>query len=163
MHLMDIRKAENTEKDCNLVFDLSNDPIVRANSFSTERIEYADHVQWYKKMLNDSDVLFFLVFDNADFVGQIRFKRESWQDEKCVISLSISEKFRGKGIAGCFLVLGIQELNKSWHEIKEVTAEVKKGNVASAKLFESAGFRTAEVGENNRDVSIYHSRIICKS
>ena len=144
---MDIRKAENTEKDCKLVFALSNDPIVRANSFNTERIEYADHVQWYKKMLNDSDVLFFLVFDGADFVGQIRFKRESGQDEECIISLSISEKFRSRGIAKCFLRLGLQELKKSWHKIKEVTAEVKKGNIASSKLFEFAGFSPAEVGK----------------
>ena len=146
---MDIRKAENTEKDCNLVFALSNDPIVRVNSFSTERIEYADHVQWYKKVLNDGDVLFFLVFDGTDFVGQIRFKRKSGQDEECVISLSISSPFRGKGIAKCFLGLGIQELKKSWHKIKEVIAEVKEENNASVKVFESAGFRAIEVGKIN--------------
>ncbi len=146
---MDIRKAKNIEKDCNLVFILSNDPIVRANSFSTGKIEYADHVQWYKKMLNDSNVLFFLVFDGADFVGQIRFKRESGQDEECIISLSISEKFRGKGIAKSFIGLGIQKLKKSWHEIKEVTAEVKEGNIVSAKLFESVEFKAVEIGRIN--------------
>lgn len=146
---MNIRKAENTEKDCNLVFALSNDPIVRANSFSTERIEYANHVNWYKKTLNNRDILFFLVFDGDDFVGQIRFKRKSGQDEECVISLSISSPFRGKGIAKNFLGLGIQELKKSWHEIKEVTAEVKDENSASNKLFESAGFKAVEVGKIN--------------
>ena len=143
---MNIRKAESTEKDCRLVFNLSNDPVVRANSFSTEKIEYASHLQWYENVVIDYNLLFFLVFEKDDFVGQIRFKRGFEYAAECVISLSIAEQFRGKGIALAFLKLGMTELKKNWGGIKSIAAEVKVENTASNKLFESAGFRKVEAG-----------------
>ena len=138
---MIIRKAENTEKDCNLVFALSNDPIVRENSFNTKPIEYFSHCEWFKRTLADEKVLFFLAFEEETFVGQIRFNRESAVAEKCVISLSITAQFRGRHIGLQFLELGISELRKNWQTVKAVTADVKAGNKASSKLFESAGFK----------------------
>ena len=146
---MNIRKVENTEKDCKLVFALSNDPSVRENSFNKEKIEYSNHLRWFGKAVSDINLLFFLVFDGDDFVGQIRFKRESEQAEECVISLSITEQFRGKRIALQFLDLGMQELKKTWPIIKNIVAEVKAENRASNKLFESAGFRRVEAGTVN--------------
>lgn len=138
---MNIRKAEKKEKDCYLVFNLSNEPGVRENSFNTEKIEYVSHVQWYENAVLDCNLLFFLVFEEDDFVGQVRFKRKSKNDVECVISLSMTEQFRGRGIASTFLDLGIRELKKNWMNIKEIIAEVKSKNIASNKLFEAAGFR----------------------
>ena len=146
---MNIRKAEKKEKDCYLVFNLSNEPVVRENSFNTEKIEYVSHVQWYENAVLDCNLLFFLVFEEDDFVGQVRFKRKSKKDVECVISLSITEQFRGRGIASTFLDLGIRELKKNWVNIKEITAEVKSKNIASNKLFEAAGFRLVKRGSVN--------------
>jgi RimJ/RimL family protein N-acetyltransferase len=143
---MNIRKAESTEKDCRLVFNLSNDPVVRANSFRTEKIEYTSHLQWYENVVIDHNLLFFLIFEKDDFVGQIRFKRGFEYAAECVISLSIAEQFRGKGIALAFLKLGMTEMKKNWGGIKSIAAEVKVENTASNKLFESAGFRKVEAG-----------------
>lgn len=138
---MNIRKVENTEKDCKLVFDLSNDPSVRANSFSTKTIEYASHVQWYERALSDSNLLFFLVFEKDDFVGQIRFNRKSEHAVECVISLSIVEQFRGKGLAVFFLKKGILEMQKEWPHIASIIAEVKDANISSNKLFLKGDFK----------------------
>ena len=146
---MNIRKAESTEKDCRLVFNLSNDPEVRANSFSTVKIEYVSHVQWYENAMSDHNLLFFLVFEGDDFVGQIRFKREFELATECVLSRSIVEQFRGKGIAIAFLKLGVTELKKSWSGIKSIAAEVKAENIASNKLFVSAGFKHVAAGTIN--------------
>ena len=138
---MIIRKAENTEKDCNLVFALSNDPVARENSFNTKPIDYSSHCEWFKRTLADENVLFFLVFEGEVFVGQIRFNRDSAMAEECVISLSITEQFRGRHIGLQFLELGISELQKKWQTMKAVIADVKAENKASIKLFESAGFK----------------------
>lgn len=143
---MDIRKAEDTENDCNLVFALSNDPKVRASSFATEKIEYSCHLRWYEKAIKDSNLLFYMVFENNAFVGQIRFKRESAQVEDCIVSLSITKPFRGKGVALTFLMKGIQKMKEDWRRIKYIVAEVKPENAASNKLFESSGFRRVETG-----------------
>ncbi|MBQ6567951.1 MAG: GNAT family N-acetyltransferase [Treponema sp.] len=140
---MTIRHAKDTRKDCELVFSLSNDPIVRAVSFNQNRIEYDSHCRWYERTVKDKDTLFFLVFADEcedDFVGQLRFKRESEQSDECVISLSITEEFRGKHLAPQFLALGIQELQKNWTDIRFVTAEVKGENSASNALFSRKGF-----------------------
>ena len=61
---MNIRKADNTKNDCDLVFSLSNDALVRENSFSTKTIEYDSHCNWYKRTISDNNTLFFLVFNN---------------------------------------------------------------------------------------------------
>lgn len=143
---MNIRKAEITNKDCFLVFNLSNEPAVRANSFNSEIIEYNNHVQWYENAVSDHNMLFFLIFEGDDFVGQIRFKRGFENVETCIISLSIAEQFRGKGIAMSFLRLGTQKLKENWPGIKNVVAQVKKENIASNKLFVTAGFRQVDSG-----------------
>ncbi len=46
---MTVRQAQDTKNDCNLIFSLSNDPLVRANSFNTKPIEYVAHCQFRGK------------------------------------------------------------------------------------------------------------------
>lgn len=141
---MHIRQAQNTPTDLNLIFSLSNDPRVRANSFNTKPIEYVAHCKWFEKTVADKNTLFFLLFadeSEKQFVGQIRFNRVSEISKECVISLSITEQFRGKHIACEFLELGIGELKKKWHNIEYVVAEVKDENIASNKLFIKEGFK----------------------
>lgn len=141
---MIIRQTHNIEQDCNLIFSLSNDSLVRSNSFNTKRIEYEEHCKWFEKTLTDKNTLFFLVFadeSEKEFIGQIRFKREREKSNECVISLSITEQSRGKHIAKEFLELGINELQKDWKNIDTIIAEVKDENIASNKLFEKEGFK----------------------
>ena len=141
---MTIRYVFNTSSDCLLIFSLSNDPLVRSASFNQNKIKYSDHCEWFKKTLADKNTLFFLVFadeSEKEFVGQIRFKRECENSNECVISLSITEQFRGKHIAKEFLELGIQELQKNWKNIDTIIAEVKDEDIASNKLFEKEGFK----------------------
>lgn len=141
---MIIRLTKSNELDCNLIFSLSNDPLVRANSFNQNKIEYEEHCKWFEKTVEDKNTLFFLVFSDEsekEFVGQIRFKRENENSNECVISLSITEQFRGKHIAKEFLELGINKLQKDWKNIDTIIAEVKDENIASNKLFEKEGFK----------------------
>lgn len=140
---MIIRKALDNEKDCNLVFSLSNDPLVRSVSFNQNKIEYSNHIKWYKDAVKNDNILFLLVFADEsenDFVGQIRFNREKKNSDECIISLSITENFRGKGIGNQFIQLGIEMLKKQWKDIKTIIAEVKTDNIASNKLFVKEGF-----------------------
>lgn len=139
MFIRNVRDA-----DCKLVYSLSNDPIVRMNSFNQNQIEYGNHCKWFSKILTDKNTLFFIVFSDEteeEFIGQIRFNRKSEDSLDCVISLSITEAFRGKHIASLFIELGIEELKKKWIGIKSIIAEVKDENIASNKLFIKEGFQ----------------------
>ncbi len=137
---MNIRQARKSKQDCDLIFALSNDPLVRQASFNTKPIEYDTHCKWFDKTVVDINTLFFLIFDNKDFVGQIRFNRKSETSKECIISLSITRNFRGKHIAKAFLSLGIEEMQKKWSKINTVIAEVKGGNIPSNVLFEKGNF-----------------------
>lgn len=140
---MVIRLAKSIKSDCDLIFELSNDPIVRKFSFNQKAILYSDHCTWYKNNLANPNALVFLVFadtNETEFIGQIRFNRISENSSESTISLSITDPFRGKHIASQFLELGIKELSKNWSLINTVVAEVKEENVPSNKLFSSYGF-----------------------
>ena len=113
-------------------------------------------MDWYNRILTDENVLFFLLFEDNDFIGQIRFRRETKESDSCIISLSITEQFRGKGIGSAFLQKGMGEMNKTWPDIKKIIAEIKKENKSSISLFERNGFRKTEENEN----FIYESEII---
>lgn len=150
---MIIRKVNDTTVDCNLIYNLSSDPLVRANSFNSEPIFYENHVKWFNKVINDSDILFFLVFEGDDFVGQIRFVRTCEESNECVISLSITPEYRGKHIGRDFMDLGISEMEKNWKKIEIVKAEVKCENEASNKLFMKDGFDLVS------SVNTYHKKV----
>ena len=154
---MFIRKAKSCKLDCKLIFSLSNEPLVRANSFNQNKIEYGEHCKWFFKVLSDKNTLFFLIFvdeTETDFIGQIRFKRESEISTECIISLSITEKFRGKHIADEFIGLGLESLKKSWDNINSVVAEVKDENIASNRVFLKKGFELiSKVNTYRLDIS----------
>ena len=132
---MTIRQAQDKKQDCDIVFSLSNDPLVRACSFNSAPIEYESHCKWFEKTIKDKNTLFFLIFDDDNFVGQMRFNRKIENSINCIISLSITKEYRGKHIGSEFLQLGIEALVKKWYNIKSITAEVKEENLASNKLF----------------------------
>lgn len=137
---MFVRQAQNTKQDRDLVFDLSNDPIVREASFNTKPIEYEQHCEWYSKTISEKNTLFFLIFEAEEFVGQIRFNRKTEQSKECIISLSMTKSFRGRHIAKQFMETGIEEMRKFWCNIHSVIAEVKVDNTPSNALFSRAGF-----------------------
>lgn len=159
---MFIRIATTTKIDCNLIFALSNDPLVRANSFNTTTIDYTSHCIWYDKVIKDKNILFFLIFsDNneQDFIGQIRFARNNEDSSECLISLSITEPFRNKHIGSQFLKLGISEMLKHWSKINSIVAQAKDENIASNKLFTKNKFKlTSKINTYKLKPSIYSNK-----
>lgn len=127
-----IRRA--VEEDVRKVFELSNDPVVRANSIHTEQIAWESHVAWFSRMLANEDVVFLIVeTPGKDFVGQVRLVR---LDEKWEISISIAAPFRGKGLSSEILLRSVEIVG-----LRKTCAFVAAENTASRKLFESCGYR----------------------
>ena len=138
---MTIRLAQSETKnsDIQLVYDLSNDPDVRKNSFSHEIITWEEHRIWYSKTIHDPDILFFLIFDNKDFVGQIRFDRRK-NIASPIINISITKKYRGKGFASDCLKLAVNELKINWTGTTKINAHVLYENKVSNIFFVKNGF-----------------------
>jgi len=154
---MTIRLAqpETKNNDIQLIYDLSNDPDVRKNSFSHNIISWEEHKNWYAASVHDPNILFFLIFDGANLVGQIRFDRRKNIDSP-IINISIAKKYRGKGIASNCLKLALNELKLRWPRTTKISAHVLYENKASNIFFANNGFKLI----TNNQYNIYEKLII---
>lgn len=127
-----------TKKDCEFLFKLRNDPIVRANSINSEKINFEDHKGWFFKNIKNPTRKIFVVMLNNTRIGQIRFDEEN-SFKSAEISISISQKNRGRGLGTVILQKGCQ-LGFSIFGYNSITAKIKKCNIASIKAFSRSGF-----------------------
>ena len=126
-----------SEKDIKDVFHLSNEEQVRQNSINKEKIDYLDHVEWFSKVLNASDYRLYIVEDDKEFLGQVKFQVI---DVTALISISIHPTFRGAGYGKTIISEAINVLVADIPDIKEIIAFIDPKNTASIKSFLSAGF-----------------------
>lgn len=125
-----IRLAE--PRDIKTVFDLSNDDTVRTMSIHPEKIEWESHVKWFDGALKNPDLKFYVAESaDGDFIGQIRFARNS---AEWIVSISLVEKYRGKGMAKSILHRSIELSN-----LKNIVACIYNKNYASLNVFERQG------------------------
>ena len=118
--------------DAKLLFDWANDDMVRANAFTPEKIEWENHIEWFKKKLKSNKTkLYILEIDNKP-VGQIRldFEADCW-----LIDYSIERNERGKGY-GKLIIREATAINENM----KLKAIVKSSNTSSQKIFKRLGF-----------------------
>ena len=126
-----------TIDDMKSVFDLSNDDLVRANSFNQEKINWENHKQWFNEKLNNKNCIFYMIKDyKNNLISQVRLDKNADEGD---ISISISSEFRGKGY-GVKILKYASEKFLSEAKIKKINAYVKPTNKASKAIFEKAGY-----------------------
>jgi len=124
-----------SESDMKFVFNLSNDTLVRSNSYDSSKIKLDQHKKWFQDQLKDSNILFYIVEIDNVLVGQVRF---SIKKDYAVIGIAIINKFRGKGLAQKILNIAAKEYFKE--NKLPIYAYIKKTNLPSVKSFEKTGF-----------------------
>jgi UDP-2,4-diacetamido-2,4,6-trideoxy-beta-L-altropyranose hydrolase len=133
-----IRLRRAREEDRRLIWEWSNDPSVRAVSFSSEPILWEQHLKWFESKLNDPGCFFYIALDEEDTpVGQVRYDTK---DGEVVVSISLGPNFRGKRYGNEVIELSSQKLFKA-SDAKSIHSYVKMGNEASIKVFLEAGFK----------------------
>lgn len=126
------------------LFELANDPVVRQNSFSSERISLDEHTKWFTNLLHDTNVTLYTVRSQTHIlIGQLRFNKI---DKKAIISISISKDFRGRSLAADIIKRGC-EIFLSDNTNIAIEAQIKEGNIPSEKSFQKAGFKRFEEKE----------------
>jgi RimJ/RimL family protein N-acetyltransferase len=151
---LDVKVRYVEEKDVDFIFNLSNEKLVRENSYNSNYIKYKDHVMWFNKQLRSAPKLFFIVEYAGKPAGQVRFAND---EDHSIVGVSISEQYRGKSIAFYGLSQAIREYFKK--NKKPVLAYIKKTNGASVKLFKQVGFRLyKEEKVNGVDSFVYIMR-----
>lgn len=133
-------------EDCDILYEWSNDKIVRRNAFNTAHIPYSDHVNWFTKSLESSKRIIFIGMIDAIPVGMIRIDIEN---SEAVISYLIDKKHRGRGIGTHMLKL-LQKTIEEYIGIDRLIGLVKKDNIASCKIFEKLGYDKFEDVDFNK-------------
>jgi len=137
-----IRSAK--AEDVDLLYRWSSDELVRTQSFSSEVIPYETHCNWFeKKLLNPQSALLIIELDEIP-AGIVRFDEK---EGEAIIGVTIDKNFRGKGLGVKFIKVGLEEFFKK--SDLTVLAYIKKGNIASVKSFENAGFSLFKEEEIN--------------
>ena len=124
-----------TNDDVSMIYEWSNDTLVRIQSFNQEPILFKNHKNWFEDKLNNKDSLLIInEFENVP-AGFIKFDIEK---EYSTIGILISQDFRGKGLAKDML---IKSSEFYFHKFdKPIWAFIKETNKVSIKSFEQAGY-----------------------
>lgn len=143
-----LRKAN--ERDKKILFDWTNEPETRANSFHQEKISWEEHSGWYDRMMQAEDVLIYIVMDFMRPVGQVRLNIE---DGAGRISYSVDEECRGDHLGQKMLSLLEKEASG---KVARLVAEVKPDNLASRRNFEKLGYELdREQDDSNQEKVTY--------
>lgn len=123
------------QADMKLVFNWSNDPLVRKQSYHQDPIEWNDHKEWFSSVMADQDIRMWIGVLGGKEVGLVRIK--GGEDEN-FIGVLVAPEHRGKGLASRLIEQG----SKAWLAEKKspVTAYIKEDNPASIAAFERAGY-----------------------
>ena len=136
-----LRPAAN--EDAGLVFDLSNDAVVRRNSFDSKPILWDSHVLWFNNKLADKNCCFFIVEYGDEIAGQVRFDIEQ-ETTQATISICLSANVRGLGLSAIIIDKAIEKLHRTLPLVSCVFAYIKCDNAASIKAFVKSGFEFVE-------------------
>jgi RimJ/RimL family protein N-acetyltransferase len=128
------------ESDCKKVWDLSNDPVVRNASFSSDSIPWENHIQWFAAKLLDANCFFYIIETmDESFIGQVRY---DIQDKQAIVSVALTSQYRGKGYASRVLYKSTQAIFEST-TVDLIRAYIKPDNTVSLRAFTKSGFASA--------------------
>lgn len=141
MHLKGevLRLRAVCEDDCGLLWEWTNDPEVRAASFSSDTIPWERHRQWFANKLHDSNCHIFMALDCQDTpIGQVRFEARDHQQAE--IGISLDKEMRGAGYSSSLIDTAVKKLFRLT-PIQSVHAFIKLSNEPSIRAFEKAHFK----------------------
>ncbi len=142
---------EAVASDVELLYIWANEPMVRKNSFHTEKISYEEHQKWFSGVMTSSECKQYILMDGNEAVGQIRVKTESDIGE---ISYSVKKEKRCLGYGRMMLGLVREKIKKDFPFVKRIQGKVKPENIASQRVFIEEGF--SEVC-NVYEISVYEN------
>lgn len=131
---MGIRIRKASINDAEILFNWANDPYTRKNSFDSTIIKWNDHLLWLKKKLGDPNSIIYILLYNKKPIGVVRFEVK----KDASIGITVAPNHRGLGLGSEILKIAC---NTFWeNSAVNILAYIKKGNIASQRVFEKAGF-----------------------
>lgn len=123
--------------DCEYIYSLQTTD-ARKYSINPVKPIWKEHLNWFKKTMNDDFSILFIIMLGKKFAGMLRL--DNIDDKEIEISIIISPDYSGQGIAKKSLKQAIKLQPKA-----RFKAAIHKENIPSQHVFEKTGFN--KVGE----------------
>tara|TARA_X000000368_G_C22649306_1_gene544525 strand:- start:150 stop:620 length:471 start_codon:yes stop_codon:yes gene_type:complete len=139
-----VRKAKIEDEQ--LLLFWANDPVVRANAFTSDLISAKVHSSWFRQRLSNDEFCKMYILETVEGtpIGQVRFEKKY---KKWYVNYSLSKLARGKNLGSRLLNLSIRKFKKKGK--LDLFAEVKKSNNPSFKIFKKNKFKLIN-SDNNK-------------
>lgn len=132
-----LRRA--TIEDSWAIWNLANDPTVRASSFLSDSIPWDSHCVWLENKLKDPAYHILLAIEEpSEMLGVIRF--ECVNSDTARISIAVATQRRGCGIGTSLITEGVNWIFRET-QVATIEAYIRPENAASISAFEKAGFQ----------------------
>ncbi|MGE5538265.1 MAG: UDP-2,4-diacetamido-2,4,6-trideoxy-beta-L-altropyranose hydrolase [Gemmatimonas sp.] len=140
-----VRRA--TMADAAILHGWRNAEAVRAASFSSQPIAYADHCRWLEQTLADPNRIVLLGTLSQAPVGTVRYDIAG---DRATVSIVVAPDAQGRGIGTALLGAGEAYVGSIAAPVRRIDAEIKPDNHTSLRLFARAGFSPAPSGSADR-------------
>jgi len=134
--ILTIRRA--VLEDSPLYFEWANEAQTRKQSYNSDPISYEGHIKWFQTKLNSPNTALYVILLNQNPIGQVRF---DCSNNNAVISYSLDEKYRGKGLGTVMLQKSIVQFREDYGNDLSIVGYVRKENIPSIKAFRALSFQ----------------------
>ena len=137
-HNLKIRLAER--RDIMTIWRWRNDPLTRRNSVNQKPVTLLKHREWFSRLFDSNNTTLFIGIDKFSDkeIGMVRFDKSD--KNLAEASINLNPFFRGNGLGGNLLNLGVYSYTTSNPHTK-LFAKIKRNNKKSVKTFLKAGFQ----------------------
>lgn len=124
--------------DCAVLLDWRNDPVSVLHSKSRAPISEKDHSRWFVDALRNDNTVLLIAETNGLPIATTRFDRSPSDSLVYLVSITVAPSHRRKGMGKQLLSSAISNFFSSRNA--DLVADVHQYNLASQKIFTSAGF-----------------------
>lgn len=126
-------------KDCPLLWKWRNAAHIRNCMIRDDYIEYQHHVEWFNRMLGDTQRLYLIYECDAKTLGLTYFTDINLIDRRCTWGFYVGEADAPKGSG---LQMGMLALDYIFaqYELNKICSEVLVDNIISQRFHERLGF-----------------------
>jgi UDP-2,4-diacetamido-2,4,6-trideoxy-beta-L-altropyranose hydrolase len=137
--VVSLRRAQ--EGDARRIFEWRNIPEIVARGSSQRRVDWDEHLAWFRRVTTDPDRLVLLIVEADEDIGQVRF--ETTDPGTARVSIYLVPGRTGRGV-------GVEALRQGCREafstlpVDCIEALIRDDNEGSVAAFARAGFRPSD-------------------
>ncbi len=141
-------------EDCECLWRWRNDPKTRQASFDSRAIDFAEHRNWYRRVLDNPQQTLLIGSVAGQDIGVLRY--DIGAENQAEVSVYLPPDLHGIGLGSPLIAAGCRWLSDEQASIKNIVAQVRPDNPASRQAFLHAGFhQTEEVSDSGSIILNY--------